>query len=123
MSDVLFDTARYTLKPGAREKLAKVSGIILAHPGLKIAIEGHTDNVGSDEYNMKLSDNRANSVETYLVSQGLNSGSVTAQGFGKNQPVADNGTAAGRQRNRRVEMVVSGEMLGSPVATPTASLQ
>ena len=123
MSDVLFDTAQYTLKPGAREKLAKVSGIILAHPGLKIAIEGYTDNVGTDEYNMKLSDNRANAVETYLVSQGLNSGSVTAQGFGKTQPVADNGSAAGRQRNRRVEMVVSGEMLGSPVAVPTASLQ
>jgi outer membrane protein OmpA-like peptidoglycan-associated protein len=121
MSDVLFDTAKFTLKPGAREKLAKVSGIILAHPGLKIAVEGHTDNVGGDEYNMKLSDNRANAVETYLVSQGLNSGNVTAQGFGKTQPVADNGTAAGRQRNRRVEMVVSGEMLGSPVATPTAA--
>ncbi len=123
MSDVLFDTAKFTLKPGAREKLAKVSGIILAHPGLKIAVEGHTDNVGGDEYNMKLSDDRANAVETYLVSQGLNSGSVTARGFGKTQPVADNGTAAGRQQNRRVEMVVSGEMLGSPVATPTASLQ
>ena len=121
MSDVLFDTAKFTLKPGAREKLAKVSGIILAHPGLKIAVEGHTDDVGGDEYNMKLSENRANAVETYLVSQGLNSGSVTAQGFGKTQPVADNGTAAGRQRNRRVEMVVSGEMLGSPVATPTAA--
>jgi outer membrane protein OmpA-like peptidoglycan-associated protein len=124
MSDVLFDTARYTLKPGAREKLAKVSGIILAHPGLKIAIEGYTDNVGGDEYNMKLSDNRANAVRSYLVSQGLNSGIVTAQGFGKTKPVADNGIAAGRQQNRRVEMVVSGEMLGSPVdGTPTASIQ
>jgi outer membrane protein OmpA-like peptidoglycan-associated protein len=124
MSDVLFDTAQYTLKPGAREKLAKVSGIILAHPGLKIAIEGHTDNIGGEEYNVKLSENRANAVRSYLVSQGLNSGIVTAQGFGKNRPVADNGTAAGRQQNRRVEMVVSGEMLGSPVdASPSAAVQ
>ena len=124
MSDVLFDTAQYTLKPGAREKLAKVSGIILAHPGLKIAIEGHTDNIGGEEYNMKLSENRANAVRSYLVSQGLNSGIVTAQGFGKSRPVADNGTAAGRQQNRRVEMVVSGEMLGSPVdASPSAAVQ
>jgi len=123
MSDVLFDTAQYTLKPGAREKLAKVSGIILAHPGLKIAIEGHTDNIGGDDYNMKLSDNRANTVRTYLVSQGLNSGIVTAQGFGKTKPVADNSIAAGRQQNRRVEMVVSGEMLGSPVdGSPSAAI-
>ncbi len=112
ISDVLFDTARYELKPGAREKLAKVSGIILAHPGLKIAVEGHTDSVGGDDYNMKLSENRANSVRTYLVSQGLASDSVTAQGFGKTQPVADNSTAAGRQQNRRVELVVSGEIMG-----------
>ena len=124
MSDVLFDTAQYTLKPGAREKLAKVSGIILAHPGLKIAIEGHTDNIGGDEYNIKLSENRANAVRSYLVSQGLNSGIVTAQGFGKTKPVADNKIAAGRQQNRRVEMVVSGEMLGSPVeGSPTAAIQ
>ena len=118
MSDVLFDTGQYALKPGAREKLAKVSGIILAHPGLKIAVEGHTDNVGGDEYNMKLSENRAHAVQTYLLSQGLNPGIVTAQGFGKTKPVADNDTAAGRQQNRRVEMVVSGELLGGGEVTP-----
>ena len=113
MSDVLFDTGQYTLKPGAREKLAKISGIILAHPGLTITVEGHTDSVGGDDYNMKLSENRANAVRTYLVSQGLNSGIVTAQGFGKMRPVADNSTAAGRQQNRRVEMVVAGDVLGT----------
>jgi len=113
MSDVLFDTGRFTLTPGAREKLAKVSGIILSHPGLTVKVEGHTDSVGSDEYNMKLSENRANSVRTFLVGQGIESGSVTAQGFGKTMPVADNSTAAGRQRNRRVELVVSGELLGT----------
>jgi outer membrane protein OmpA-like peptidoglycan-associated protein len=127
MSDVLFDTGSYSLTAGAREKLAKVSGIILGHPGLKIAVEGHTDSVGGDDYNMKLSENRANSVRGYLVAQRIDSTNVTAQGFGKTTPVADNSTAAGRQRNRRVEMVVSGEILGttltgvrtsSPVTTP-----
>jgi outer membrane protein OmpA-like peptidoglycan-associated protein len=117
MSDVLFDTAQYTLKPGAREKLAKVSGIILAHPGLKIDVEGHTDSVGGEEYNLRLSENRANAVRSYLVSQGVNSGIVTASGFGKTRPVADNSTAAGRQQNRRVELVVSGEVMGTSLNT------
>src|SRR5207248_3292427 len=116
-----FDTARYTLKPGAREKLAKVSGIILGHPGLKIAVEGHTDSVGGEEYNMKLSDNRANAVREYLVSQGVSSSAVTAQGFGKSTPVADNSTAAGRQMNRRVELVVSGEILGTSLTESRTS--
>ena len=115
MSDVLFDTGQYTLKPGAREKLAKVAGIILSHPGLKITVEGHTDSVGGDDYNMTLSENRANAVRTYLVGQGISPAGVTAQGFGKTRPVADNGTAAGRQLNRRVEMVVSGDIIGSPI--------
>jgi len=119
MSDVLFDTGKFTLKPGAREKLAKISGIILAHPGLTITVEGHTDSVGGDDYNMKLSEDRANAVRTYLVSQGLDSGIVTAQGFGKTRPVADNSTAAGRQQNRRVEMVVAGDVLGTSTNATT----
>jgi len=113
MSDVLFDTGKYTLKPGAREKLAKIGGIILAHPGLKLQIEGHTDSVGGDEYNQRLSEERANSVREYLVSQGVAATAVTARGFGKSQPVTDNLTAAGRQQNRRVELVVSGEAIGT----------
>jgi outer membrane protein OmpA-like peptidoglycan-associated protein len=117
MSDVLFDTARYTLKPGAREKLAKVSGIILGHPGLKIQVEGHTDSVGGDDYNMKLSENRAGAVRDFLVAQGVPAAGVTSQGFGKTMPVADNATAAGRQQNRRVELVVSGEILGTTLTT------
>jgi outer membrane protein OmpA-like peptidoglycan-associated protein len=121
MSDVLFDTGQYTLKPGAREKLAKVSGIILAHPGLKIEVEGHTDSVGTDDYNMTLSENRANAVRSYLVDQGVSSDAVTAKGFGKTMPVADNGTAAGRQRNRRVELVVSGEILGTDISDARTS--
>jgi outer membrane protein OmpA-like peptidoglycan-associated protein len=115
MSDVLFDTGRYSLKPGAREKLAKVAGIIEAHPGLRISIEGHTDSVGSDEYNMKLSKERAEAVRSYLASQGVDADKISAEGFGKTRPVASNSTAAGRQANRRVEMVVSGEILGVTV--------
>jgi outer membrane protein OmpA-like peptidoglycan-associated protein len=116
MSDVLFDTARYTLKPGAREKLAKLSGIILGHPGLKIAIEGYTDSVGGEEYNMRLSQNRANAVREFLIEENLNPDFLTAQGFGKTNPVADNSTAAGRQMNRRVQLVVSGEILGATLS-------
>ena len=124
MSDVLFDTAKYSLKPGAKEKLAKVSGIILSHPGLKIAVEGHTDSIGGDDYNMKLSENRAASVRDYLVSEGVSEDAVTAQGFGKTKPVADNATAAGRQANRRVELVVSGDILGTSLTdTRTSSKQ
>ena len=113
MSDVLFDTGKYTLKPGAREKLSKISGIILAHPGLQLQVEGHTDSVGGDDYNQKLSEQRANSVREYLVTQGVSGDAITSQGFGKTTPVASNDTAAGRQQNRRVELVVSGDVIGA----------
>jgi outer membrane protein OmpA-like peptidoglycan-associated protein len=117
MSDVLFDTSRYTLKPGAREKLARVAGIIQGHPGLKIEVDGYTDSTGSDDFNLKLSENRANTVRDFLVTQGIQSDNVSSQGFGKEDPVADNHTAAGRQMNRRVELVVSGEILGTKLST------
>jgi len=113
MSDVLFDTGSFTLKPGAREKLAKVSGILLAHPGLIMQIEGHTDSVGGDAFNVHLSEQRANSVRDFLGEQGVSLSSVTAQGFGKAEPVATNDTAEGRQRNRRVEIVVNGDSIGT----------
>jgi outer membrane protein OmpA-like peptidoglycan-associated protein len=115
MADVLFDTGKSTLRPAAREKLAKVSGIVLAYPGLKLQVEGHTDSVGSAEYNQKLSEARANSVRDYLTRQGLPPEAITAEGFGEMQPVASNATAAGRQQNRRVEMVVSGEAIGTQI--------
>jgi len=118
LSDVLFDTGSYVLKPGAREKLAKISGIVLAHPGLNLQIEGHTDSVGSDEYNQQLSERRAGSVQDFLVEQGVPAASVTARGFGKTQPVASNDTPEGRQRNRRVELVVNGEAIGNATAAP-----
>jgi outer membrane protein OmpA-like peptidoglycan-associated protein len=115
MGDVLFATGKFDLKPEAREKLAKLSGIVLAHPGLNLAVEGYTDSTGSDELNQKLSEDRANTVREYLVSQGLADSSVTAKGFGKSMPVADNSTAAGRQQNRRVEIIVSGEVIGQKI--------
>jgi outer membrane protein OmpA-like peptidoglycan-associated protein len=112
MSDVLFDFNKYTLKPEAREKLAKLSGILLAYPDLKLQVEGYTDNIGSDDYNQKLSEERADSVRDYLVTQNVTSNNVTAQGFGKSDPVADNSTDSGRAQNRRVELVVSGASIG-----------
>ena len=120
MSDVLFDTAKHTLRPAAREKLAKVAGIISGHPGLRLAVEGYTDSVGSDEYNQKLSEDRGTSVRDYLTKEGVAGTSVTSQGFGKSQPVASNNTAAGRQQNRRVELVVSGEIIGEQIGQAVA---
>jgi len=116
MSDVLFDTGKWTLLPLAREKLARVAGIILSHPGLMIEVEGHTDSVGGDAYNQKLSEQRASSVRDYLLSQGLKSDILSAKGFGETIPVASNDTAAGRQQNRRVELVVSGEVIGTKLS-------
>jgi len=112
MGDVLFDFGKYNLRPEAREKLARLSGIVLGHPGLNLAVEGYTDNVGTDEINMTLSQKRAEAVRSYLLEQGLADANVTAQGLGKSSPVADNSTPAGRQKNRRVEIVVSGEVIG-----------
>jgi len=115
MSDVLFDTAQFSLRPAAREKLAKVAGILGGHPGLKLQVEGHTDSVGGDDYNQKLSENRAMSVRDYLTQSGIATASVTSRGFGKTQPVASNDTSSGRQQNRRVELVVSGEIIGTDI--------
>jgi outer membrane protein OmpA-like peptidoglycan-associated protein len=123
MSDVLFDTGKYSLKPGAREKLAKVAGILLAYPGLNIEVGGYTDNVGGDSMNQTLSENRANSVRDYLVQEGVATGSVSSKGFGNTMPVASNDNSAGRQQNRRVELLVSGDAIGNPVNATTGSLQ
>jgi outer membrane protein OmpA-like peptidoglycan-associated protein len=122
MSDVLFDTGKYSLKPGAREKLAKVAGILLSYPGLNIEVGGYTDNVGGDAMNQTLSENRAGSVRDYLVQQGVSSNAVSSRGFGNSLPVASNGNSAGRQQNRRVELLVSGEAIGNPVNPTTGSL-
>jgi outer membrane protein OmpA-like peptidoglycan-associated protein len=115
MSDVLFRSGSFELLPGARERLAKVSGIVLAYPSLHVEVEGHTDSVGSDEYNQALSERRAQSVRDYLVQQGISQYAVEAHGFGKTAPIASNDTAEGRQQNRRVELVLSGDAIGSVV--------
>jgi hypothetical protein len=114
---VLFDFNQATLKPGAKLRLAKVSGIILAYPDLKLEIDGFTDNKGTPQYNMTLSDKRAKAVRDFLVAQGVGADAVTTKGFGESNPVATNATAAGRQQNRRVELVVSGSAIGSNGAT------
>jgi outer membrane protein OmpA-like peptidoglycan-associated protein len=123
MSDVLFDTGSYVLQPGAREKLAKISGILLAHPGLTLQIEGYTDSVGSDELNLALSEHRAGSVRDFLAEQGVPATSITAEGLGKAQPVASNDTPEGRQQNRRVEIVVNGDSIGTSSAMATQTNQ
>lgn len=123
MSDVLFDTGKYSLNPGAREKLSKVAGILISYPSLNTEVGGYTDNVGSDGLNQTLSENRANAVRNYLVLQGVSTDSVSARGFGNSSPVASNDNSGGRQSNRRVELVVSGEAIGVPTVGPTASLQ
>lgn len=115
MSDVLFRSGSFELLPAARERLAKVSGIILAYPSLHLAVEGHTDSVGSDEYNQNLSEQRAQAVRDYFVQQGIGAGSIEAKGFGKTEPIASNDTPEGRAQNRRVELVLSGDAIGNMV--------
>ena len=123
MSDVLFDTAEYSLRPEARERLAKVAGILMGHSGLKLEVEGHTDSVGGEAYNQLLSEQRAGSVRDYLINQGISATNLSpAKGFGKTQPVATNDTATGRQSNRRVELIVSGELIGTQIALSDDSM-
>src|SRR5579864_6124889 len=115
MPDVLFDTGKADLKSSARERLAKVAGILIAYPDIRVEIDGYTDSTGSLEFNERLSQQRAESVRSYLSSQGVNSSTITTQGFGPSQPIASNDTATGRQQNRRVELVVSGSSIGQAV--------
>jgi outer membrane protein OmpA-like peptidoglycan-associated protein len=123
VSDVLFDFDKATLKPGAREKLARVAGILLAQPGIMISAEGHTDSVGSDDYNQRLSERRAQSVHDYLVQSGIKTNTIATVGYGKARPVATNGTAAGRQQNRRVELVITGDVIGKTTTTTTTTTE
>ena len=113
MSDVLFDLDKATLKPGAQVRLARVAGILQSYPELKLQLEGYTDSTGSLAHNQTLSERRAMAVRDFLISQGVSPASITAQGFGPSNPVATNSTSAGRQMNRRVDMVVSGESISA----------
>ena len=121
LADVLFDTGKYTLKPGTQVSLARVAGIIQSYPGLKIQVEGYTDSTGSDELNQKLSDNRASTTKDFLIKQGVSIDNISAAGYGKADPVADNGTSAGRAQNRRVNLVVSGDAIGIKQSAPAAN--
>jgi outer membrane protein OmpA-like peptidoglycan-associated protein len=123
LSDVLFAFNQYALKPEAREKLAKVSGILLAYPDLKVQVEGYTDNVGTTQYNLTLSQQRGDAVRDYLISQGVAAANVTSTGYGMSNPIADNSTAAGRAQNRRVNLVVSGSAIGVQQSQPSATAQ
>ena len=123
MADVLFAFGKYDLQQAAREALAKFSGIVLAHPGLHLAVEGYTDSVGSDAFNQTLSEQRAGTVRAYLITQGLDPNSITATGFGKSNPVASNDTPAGRQQNRRVEIIISGEVIGTKIGSTSSPQQ
>lgn len=116
VSDVLFDTGKATLKPGAKVRLAKVAGIILAYPDLRLEVDGYTDSTGTHEINQGLSERRANAVRDFLVSQGVSSNNVGARGFAEADPIASNNNATGRQLNRRVELVVSGSAIGQNIA-------
>lgn len=120
MSDVLFDTGKYSLKSTTQISLAKVAGILQAYPGLKLQVEGYTDSVGSDMMNQKLSENRADSVKSFLIAQGVQPDNISSTGYGKSNPVADNGTASGRAQNRRVQLVVSGDAIGVKESAPEA---
>ena len=122
MSDVLFDTGKYTLKPATQVSLAKVSGILQAYPGLKLQVEGYTDSVGSDQFNQKLSENRADSVKNFLMGQGVHQDNITSTGYGKAKPVADNSSSSGRAQNRRVQLVVSGNAIGVQQSGPDAAV-
>jgi outer membrane protein OmpA-like peptidoglycan-associated protein len=123
MGDVLFASGKFDLRPEARERLAKLSGIVIAHKGLNLAVEGHTDNVNTEGFNQKLSEERAGTVRAYLIAQGLDPNSITTTGYGMSQPVADNSTAAGRQKNRRVEIVISGEIIGVRIGIKPGATQ
>ncbi len=123
MADVLFAFGKFDLRPPAREALAKLSGIVIGHPGLKLSVEGYTDSIGSDEINQTLSEKRAGTVREYLVQQGVDPTSITATGFGKSNPVASNDTNEGRQQNRRVEIIISGEVIGTQIGGAAAPAQ
>jgi outer membrane protein OmpA-like peptidoglycan-associated protein len=112
MSDVLFDVDKATLKPGAKVRLAKVAGILMAYPDLKVQVEGFTDSTGTEPYNQQLSEERARTVREFLSAQGVPPDNITSHGFGESEPIATNNTAAGRQMNRRVDLVVSGNAIG-----------
>ena len=121
LSDILFDVNRATLKPGAESNVRRIAGILQQYPDRQIAVEGHTDATGSDEYNQRLSEERAAAVRAALIGGGVPEAQISSRGFGKAQPVATNDTPSGRQQNRRVEIVVLGAGSLADVVPPPAA--
>ena len=119
MPDVLFDTGKADLRAAARERLATVAGILITYPDIKVEVDGYTDRTGTATFNQQLSEQRADSVRDYLTRQGVPGGSITTHGFGEDNPIASNDTASGRQQNRRVEMVVTGQSIGAELRRGT----
>jgi outer membrane protein OmpA-like peptidoglycan-associated protein len=114
IAGVQFATGAATLNPGAREALARFAGIVGVYPSLSFKVEGHTDTTGSDETNRKLSLARAMTVRDYLIGQGVDAASIKVEGLGPLRPVADNATSEGRARNRRVEIILTGDLVTAP---------
>jgi outer membrane protein OmpA-like peptidoglycan-associated protein len=113
LGGVNFPSGKADLSVNAKERLSRFSGLVAAHPGLKFQVEGHTDNIGETTLNQKLSQTRAEAVRDYLVQQGVSAESITAEGLGDADPVASNNTSEGRAQNRRVEIIVSGDVIGT----------
>lgn len=105
--NILFVTGSYRLAAKSFKGLDEVVKILNDNPDMKLAIDGHTDNVGKDDFNQTLSENRANAVKQYFISKGISESRIAAAGYGETMPIADNKTAAGRQKNRRVELKLS----------------
>ena len=108
LPDILFATGKSELRISTREVLSRIGGILLVAPEYRLSIEGHTDSVGRTQYNLKLSQERAQRVRDYLVEAHISPALITARGYGESKPVASNQTADGRQKNRRVEIVIEG---------------
>jgi outer membrane protein OmpA-like peptidoglycan-associated protein len=116
LSDILFDPGRFTLKADTRVLLARIAGILSWAPGIRVQVEGHTDNTGDAGKNQQLSEQRAAAVATFLVEQGMPASNISSVGYGESRPIEPNTTRAGRDRNRRVELVLSGEMIGTSIS-------
>lgn len=111
MSDILFDVDKASLKSDLKTSLARVAGILSVYQELNVSVEGHTDNTGSEEHNLKLSEQRAQNVLQFLVEQGIDAKRLSSKGYGMSKPVADNSTKEGRQKNRRVDLVIKDKVL------------
>lgn len=121
LGSLLFDVDRAELKPGGRQRLQRVADFLVDHPDRNAVIEGHTDSTGSDAYNLDLSQRRANAVELYLMSLGIDRERLAAHGYGEQFPIASNETTAGRQENRRVEIIILDP--GQPLPPARTSMQ